>query len=235
MWVLPAHPLPLHPWNLTTMKKKPEQLQHLPLLPLNHWTKASSQAPEHCLLCEKINPWCFKPPQTNPVTVEGVLDWYHGWCLETDMFKFWVPKDWCFWTVVLEKALESPLDCKEIKPVNQKGNQSWIFIGRTDTEAEAPILWPPDAKNWLIWKDPDAWKDWRQEEKGTTEDETVGWHHRLNGNEFEQTPGDSDGQGGHGVAKSRTWLSNWTTTAAYGIIYKVYQITLSILDRSTLY
>ena len=94
-------------------------------------------------------------------------------------------KNWCFWTVVLEKTPESPLDCKEIKPVHPKGNQSWIFIGRTDAEAETPVLWPPDAKNWLIWKDPDVGKDWRQEEKGMTEDEMVGWHHQLNGHEFE--------------------------------------------------
>ena len=97
--------------------------------------------------------------------------------------------NWCFWTVVLEKTLESPLDCKEIKPVNPKGNQSWIFIGRTDAEAEAPILWQPDVKNWLIWKDPDAGKDWGQERKGMTEHVMVGWHHRLNGREFEQAPG----------------------------------------------
>ena len=91
---------------------------------------------------------------------------------------------WWFWTVVLEKTLESPLDCKEIQPVHPKGDQSWVFIGRTDVEAETPILWPPDAKSWLIWKDHDAGKDWWQEEKGTTEDEMVGWHHRLNGHEF---------------------------------------------------
>ena len=97
----------------------------------------------------------------------------------------WVSKNWCFWTVVLEKTLESPLDCKEIKPGNPKGNQSWIFIGRTDAETTAPILWPADVKNWFIGKDPDAGKDWRQEEKGTTEDEVVGWHHRLDGHEFE--------------------------------------------------
>ena len=95
---------------------------------------------------------------------------------------------------VLEKTLESPLDCKEIQPVNPKGNQSWIFIGRTDVEAEAPILWLPDAKNWLIGKDPDAGKDWRREEKGMTEDETVGWHHQLDGHEFEQALGVGDGQ-----------------------------------------
>ena len=101
----------------------------------------------------------------------------------------------CLQTVVLEKTLQSSLDCKEIKPANPKGNQSWIFTGRTEAEAEAPILWPPDAKNWLIGRDPDAGKDWRQEEKGMTEDEMVGWHHRLDGHKFEQAPGVSDGQG----------------------------------------
>ena len=104
----------------------------------------------------------------------------------------WAPKDWCFSTVVLAKILESPLDCKKIKPVN--GNQSWIFIGRTDAKAEAPIIWPSDVKSWLIRKDPDDGKDWRQEEKGTTEDEMVCWHHWLNRHEFEKTPGDSEGQ-----------------------------------------
>ena len=104
---------------------------------------------------------------------------------------------WKNWelTVVLEKTLESPLDCKEIQPVHPKGDQSWVFIGRTDVEAKTPILWPPDA-NWLIWKDPDAGKDWGQEEKGMTEDEMVGWHHRLNGHGFGWTPGVGDGQGG---------------------------------------
>ena len=115
---------------------------------------------------------------------------------ELDYKESWMPKNWCFWTVVLEKTLESPLDCKEIQPIHPKGNQSWIFIGRTDAEAETPILWPPHAKNWLIWKDPDAGKDWRQEEKGATEDAMVGWHHRLNGHEFELTSGVGDGQGG---------------------------------------
>ena len=94
-------------------------------------------------------------------------------------------KNWCFWTVVLEKTLESPLDSKEIQAIHPKGNQSWIFIGRTDAEAETPILWAPDVKNWLIWKDPDAGKDWGQEKKGKTEDEMVGWHYRLDGHEFE--------------------------------------------------
>ena len=103
-----------------------------------------------------------------------------------------VLKNWCFWTMALEKTLESPLDCKEIQPVHPKGDQSWVFIGRTDVEAETPILWPPDVKNWLIWKDPDAGKDWGQEEKGTTEDEMAGWHHWLNGHEFGWTLGVGD-------------------------------------------
>ena len=101
-----------------------------------------------------------------------------------DYKESWAPKNWCFWTVVLEKTLESRLDCKEIQPVHPKGDQSWLFIGRTDVETETPILWLPDVKSWLIWKDPDADKDWRQEKKGTTEDEKVGWHHWLNGHEF---------------------------------------------------
>ena len=105
-------------------------------------------------------------------------------------------KNWCFWTVVLEKTLESTLDCKEIQQVHPRGNQHWLFIGRTDTEAETPILSPPDVKSWIIWKDPDAGKDWRWEEKGITEDEMVGWHHRLNGHEFEYTLGFGEGQGG---------------------------------------
>ena len=108
----------------------------------------------------------------------------HVWMWELDYKESWVPKNWCFWTVVLEKT-ESPLNCKEIQPVHPIGNQSWIFIGRTDAEAETPTLWPPDGKNWFIWKDPDAGKDWRQEEKGTKEDEMVGWHNQLNGHGFE--------------------------------------------------
>ena len=119
----------------------------------------------------------------------------HVWMWQLYHKESWVLKNWCFLTVVLEKTLERPLDCKEIKPVNLKGNQPWIFIGRTDAEAEAPILWPPDGKSPLTGKDADAGKDWKQEEKGTTEDEMVGWHHRLKGHEFEQVPGDSEGQG----------------------------------------
>ena len=109
----------------------------------------------------------------------------HGWMWELHYKESWAPKNWCFLTMVLEKTLESPLDRREIQPVHPKGNQSWIFIERTDAEAETPILWPPNVKSWLIWKDPDAGKDWRQKEKGTTEDEMVGWHHWLNGHEFE--------------------------------------------------
>ena len=115
---------------------------------------------------------------------------------ELDNKESWAPKNWCFWTMMLEKTLESPLDCKEIQPVHPKGDQSWVFFGRTDVEAETPILWPPDAKTWLIWKDPDAGKDWGQEGKGTTEDEMAGWHHRLDGRESEWTLGVGDGQGG---------------------------------------
>ena len=119
----------------------------------------------------------------------------HILMLELDPKESWAPKNWCFWTVVLEKTLESPLDCKEITPVNPKGHQSWIFIGRTDAKAEAPVLWPPDGKTWLIRKDPDVGKDWRQEKKGMTKDRMVGWHHQLNGLEFEQALGDGEGQG----------------------------------------
>ena len=114
---------------------------------------------------------------------------------ELDYKESWTLKNWCFWTVVLEKTLESPLDCKETQPVHPKGNQSWIFIGRMDAEAETPVLWPPNMKNWLTGKDSDAEKDWRQEEKGMTENERVGWHHRLDRHEFEQTPGVGEGQG----------------------------------------
>ena len=134
----------------------------------------------------------------------------------------WMLQNWCFWTVALEKTLESPLDCKEIQPVHPKGNQSWIFIGKTDAEAETAILWPPNEK-WLTWKAPNAGKDWRQEERGTIEDEMVGWHHWLNGHEFGQALGDNEGQGSrqvtvHGVTNSQTQLSNWTTASPYTMI-----------------
>ena len=134
------------------------------------------------------------------------------WMRELDNKENWAPKNWCFWAVVLQKTLESPLDFKVIKPANPKGNQSWIFIGRTDAEAETPILWPPDGKNWLTGKDPDARKDWRQDEKGTTENEIVGWHHWFNGLEFEQASRVGDRQGSLVCCcpKSQTWLSDWT-------------------------
>ena len=134
----------------------------------------------------------------------------------------WVPKNWCFWTRVLEKAHESILDCKEIKSVNPKGNQSWIFIGRTNAKAETPILWPPDAKNLLIGKDSDGGKVWRLEEKGMTEDEMVGCHHQLNGHEFQWVPGVGDGQGGltccsrwNPKESDMTEQFNWLTDGDY--------------------
>ena len=141
----------------------------------------------------------------------------YGWMWELDHKESWAPKNWCFWTVVLAKTLESLLDCKEIQPVHPKGNQSWIFVGSTDAEAETPILWLPNAKNWLIGKDPDAGKDWRREKKGTTEGEMIGCHHRFNGREFEQALGFGDGQGtlvccspwGHKESDTADWL-NWT-------------------------
>ena len=119
----------------------------------------------------------------------------HVWMWELNYKESWVLKNRCFWTVVLEKTLESPLVCKKIQLVNPKGNQSWIFTERSEAKAETPILWPPNVKNWLIKKDPDAREDWRREEKGTTEDEMVGWHHQFNGHEFEQALGVGDGQG----------------------------------------
>ena len=135
---------------------------------------------------------------------------------ELNHIEGWVLKNWWFQNV-LEKTLESPLDCTEIKAVNPKGNQPWLYIGRTDAEAEAPVFWPPDVKSWLRGKDPDAGKHWGQKEKGTTEDEMVGWHYWLNGHEFEQTPGEIVKDRGawratvHGVAKSQTGLSDWTS------------------------
>ena len=141
---------------------------------------------------------CIKKQNYHPAD-EGLYNQSYGfssshvWMWELDHKEGWGPKTWCFWIVVLEKTLESPLDCK-IKPVNPKGNQSWIFIGRTDTKAEAPKLWPPDMNRWLIGKDPDVGKDWRQEEKRVTEGEMVGWHHCFNGPELGQTLGNGEEQ-----------------------------------------
>ena len=151
---------------------------------------------------------------------------------ELDYKESWELKNRYLRMVVLEKTLVSPLDCKEIQPVHSKGDQSWVFIGRTDVEAETPILWPPDVKNWLIWKDPDAGKDWRQEEKGTTEDEMAGWHHQLNGYGFGWTLGVVDGQGGlvccdsWGCKESDVteWL-NWTE-----LIYLKYGLLICLTN-----
>jgi len=127
--------------------------------------------------------WTIKKTESEIHSVVSDSLWPHE--LYSPWKESWVPKNWCSWTVVLEKTLESPLDSTEIQPVHPKGNQFWILIGRTDAEAETPILWPPDEKNWLIWKDTDAGKDWRQEEMGMTEDKMVGWHYWLNGHKFE--------------------------------------------------
>ena len=155
---------------------------------------------------------------------------------ELDHKESWAPKNWCFWIALLGKTLESPLDSKEIKPVNPEGNQPWIFTGRTDAKAEAPLLRPPDEKSWFIGIDPDAGKDWGQEEKRVTEDEMVGCHHRLNGHEFVQTPGDSGGQGsleccspwGHKELDTIEWLNN-----QYELYYTLFLFKKMITIIST--
>ena len=153
----------------------------------------------------------------------------HVWMWELDYKESWTQKNWCFWTVVLEKTLESPLDCKEIQPIHSKGDQSWVFIGRTDAKAETPVLWPPHAKSWLTGKDSDAGRDWGQEEKGTAEDEMAGWHHRLNGRESQWTLGVGDGQGGLGCCDSwgckesdMTERLNWTELNLAGLFCFVF-------------
>ena len=156
------------------------------------------------------------------------------WMWELDCEESWVLKNWCFWTVVLEKILESPLDCKEIQPVHSDGDQSWVFFGRNDAKAETPVLWPPHAKSWLIGKDCDAGRDLGQEEKGKTEDEMFGWHHQLDGREFEWTLGDGDGQGGLACCNSwgckeldTTEQLNWTEGA-----YKYCKKNVSVSERA---
>ena len=178
----------LHPWNLKTLAP---------------WKESYDKPRQHIK-----KQWCHFADKSPDGQDYGFFS-SHPW-----MWEGWVLKSWCFWTVVLEKTLESPLDIKEIKPVHPKGNQSWIFTGRTD--AEAPILLPPDLKSWLLGKDLDAEKDWGQEEKGATQNEMVGWHHWLNGHEFEQSPGASEGQEslvccspwGHKKLDMIEWLNN---------------------------
>ena len=178
---------------------------------LSPWKK-SNDKPRQCIKKQR-HYFAYKGPYSQSYGFSSS----HVWMWELDNKKGWALKNLCLWTVELGKTLETPLDRKEIKPVNPKGNQHRIFIGRTNAETEAPIFWPSDVKSQLIGKDPDAERDWKQEETGSTEDEMVGWHYWLNGHEFEQTPGDSKGQEAwraavYGVAKSQTWLSDWTTT-----------------------
>ena len=153
----------LQPWNQKTLAT---------------WKKSYDQPRQH--IQKQRHDFANKDPSSESYGFSSG----HVWMWELDHKGSWALKNWCFWTVVLKKTFKSPLDCKEIQPVHPKGSQSWIFTGRSDAEAETPILWPPDAKNQLILKDPDAGKDWRQK-KGMPEDEMVGWHHRLNGHEFE--------------------------------------------------
>ena len=163
---------------------------------LTPWKKSSDQPTQH--IQKQRHYFAIKGPSSQSYGFPST----HVWMWELDHKEDWMPKNWCFWAVVF-KTLESPLDSKEIQPVHPKGDQSWIFIGRTDAKAEAPILWPPDVKNWLIGKDPDAGRDWGQEEKGTTEDEMAGWHHWLYAHEFGWTLGVGDGQ--RGLACCDSW------------------------------
>ena len=174
-WGLQNHcRLWLQPWNWKTLAP---------------WKKSRNQPRQH--IKKQRHYFANKGPSSQSYGFSN----NHAWMRELDCKESWALKNWCFWTLVLEKTLESPLNCKEIQPVHPKGNQSWKFIERTDAEAGTPILWPPDAKSQVIGKDPDAGKDWRWEETGMTEDEMVGWHHRLNGHESEQAPGVGEGQG----------------------------------------
>ena len=175
------------------------------------WKKSYDQPREH--IKKQRHYFANKGPSSQGYSFSSS----HVWMWELDCKESWALKNWYFWTMVLEKTLESPLDWKEIQPVHSEGDQSWVFIGRTDAEAETPILWPPDGKSWLVGRDPDAGRDWGQEEKGMTEDEMAEWHYRLDGCEFEWTPGVGDGQGGlaccdsygHKVSDTTEQL-NWT-------------------------
>ena len=157
----------------------------------------------------------------------------HVWMRELDCEESWVPKNWCFWTVVLEKTLESPLNCKKIQPVHSKGDQPWDFFGRNDAKAETPVLWPPHVKSWLIGKDSDAGRDWGEEEKGTVEDEMTGWHHWLHGREFEWTPGVGDGQAG--LACCDSWGCRESDTTGWLNWTDVYIFTYSFPDHFLLW
>ena len=172
----------LQPWNLKT---------------LTPWKKSYDQTRQH--IKKQRHYFVNKGPSSQGYGFSSG----HVWMWQLDYKESWALKNWCFWTLVVEKTLESPLDCKEIQLVYLKGNQYWIFIGRTDAEGEMPILWPPDAKSWLIWKDPNAGKDWGQEEKGMIEDEMVGWPHWLNEHGFGWTAGVGDGQ--RGLARCSSW------------------------------
>ena len=193
---------------------------------LAHWKKSYDKPRQH------IKKQRHYFPHKGPSSQRYGFSSSHVWMWEVDHKEGWAPKNWCFSTVVLEKALENPLACKEIKPVNPKGNKSWIFIGRTDAEAEIPILWPSDVKNWLLGKDSDVGKDWRQEEKGTTEDEMVGWHHQLDAYEFEQVLGVGDGQGS--LACSSPWgckelRQDWATELNFpGLSHRIILFPKSI-------
>ena len=164
---------------------------------LNPWKECYDQSRQHI---KKQRHYCAnKGPSSQGYGFSSS----HVWMWDLDCEESWALKNWCFWTVVLEKTLESPLDCKEIQPVHSEEDESWVLFGRNDAEAETPVLWSPHAKSWLIGKDSDAGRDWRQEGKGTTEDEMAGWHHRLNGREFEWIPGVGDGQ--VGLASCNSW------------------------------
>ena len=180
------------------------------------WKKSSDQPRQH--IKTQRHYFANKGPSSQSYGFSSS----HLWMWESDYKEIWALKNWCFWTVALEKTLESPLDCKEIQPVHSKGDQSWVFIGRTDAEAETPILWPPVAKNWLIGKDPHAGKDRGQEEKGTTEDEMVGWHHWLMGMSLSKLWELMIDREVHGVAKIRTRLSgciDWLTDSWLTILW----------------
>ena len=197
------------------------------------WKKSYDEARQH--IKKQRHYFADKGPSSQSYGFPVVM---YGWW-ELDYKENWVPNNWRFWTVVLEKTLESPLDCKEIQPVHSKGNQSWIFIGRTDAKAETPKLWPPDVKNWLTEKDPDAGKGWRQEEKRVTEDEMVEWHHRLHGHEFEQALGVSDGQGSLAccspwvckeldMTEWLNWTEEWQEWNNHEKIRKISQLKKSV-------